>query len=85
MKITTVRYGFTFNRSNYQSERIDLEAALDPGETAQIVHYELKSRVHALGGDLRMAQIANETAERLRAGGMTIADAPLQYPDPTTF
>jgi hypothetical protein len=72
MKILSVKYGFTFNRSNYQSERIDLEAQLEPGETEQMVYYDLKSRVHELGGDPATAQKANRIADKLRDGTMQI-------------
>lgn len=82
MKIVTVKYGFTFNRSNYQSERIDLEAQIEPGETMQSAYYELKSRVHDLGGDSHAAQKAKTIADKLRNGTMRIVDEPLPQSNP---
>lgn len=72
MKITTVKYGFTFNQGNFQSERIDLEATIDPGESVQAAYYELKSRVYDLGGDPVMAQKFKTIAGKLRSGEMQI-------------
>lgn len=66
MKITTIAYGFTFNRGNYQSERIDMTAALDAGEDEQIALLRLKGAVLGIGGDVdgaRLARIQADLAE----------------------
>lgn len=65
--ITTVSYGRTFNLSNYQSERIDLAAALDAGEDAVEATLRLKAQVLTLGGDGRgaLAALADADARAL--------------------
>jgi hypothetical protein len=86
VKITTVRYGFTFNRSNFQSERIDLEAQIEPGESVTEAYYTLQAHVHTLGGDKFQADKARAAAERVRVarteGKMTIVDKPLPQSNP---
>lgn len=77
MKIVTVKYGYTFNRGNFQSERIDLEAQLEPRETEQMVYYDLKARVHDLGNDPLVAQKYKNLADKLRSGEMRIDEATL--------
>lgn len=45
MNITTVSYGKTFNLGDYESERIDLTAELEEGDTAEAVLRVLKEKV----------------------------------------
>ena len=47
--VTEVRYGFTFNRGDYQSERIDVVAMVEPGDEAADVLAELRAWVHIEG------------------------------------
>lgn len=63
MQITTIAYGFTFNRGNYQSERIDLTATLGEGDDLDAAALLLKARVLRLGGDERGARDAEGDAE----------------------
>lgn len=63
MQITTVSYGYTFNRGNFQSERIDLTAALGEGDDPETVALLPKSRVLRLGGDERGARDVEGDAE----------------------
>ena len=81
MRIVRVSYGYTFNLGNYQSERIDLEAEIDPDrESAVVAKYELQAQVLGMGGRHREAMearakgdAARELFEKLRAsdGGAT--------------
>lgn len=63
MQITTIAYGYTFNRGNYQSERIDLTATLGEGDDPATTALLLKARVLRLGGDVRGALDAEGDAE----------------------
>lgn len=58
MQITMVSYGFTFNRGNYQSERIDMTATVAEGEDPSAVTLLLKAEVLRAGGDQRGAEAA---------------------------
>ncbi len=70
MQITTISYGYTFNRGNYQSERIDFTATIAEGEDAALATYLLKAEVLRLGGDVRGAEEAlHEVYDRTRAEG----------------
>lgn len=57
MKITEVKYGYTFPRGQYESERIDLGALVEEGDDVQAVLTELKSVVHG-----SKTPVVNETA-----------------------
>lgn len=59
MKVTTIAYGKTFNKGNYESERIDMTAELEEGEDEQVALMRLKATVLGSGGD-------TEGAARLR-------------------
>lgn len=51
MRITTITYGFTKNLGNFQSERLDMTAEVDPHEDEQQVFNVLKTTVRdALDG-----------------------------------
>lgn len=51
MRIIEVAYGRTFNTGNYTSERYDLKASVDPGESHDAVILDLMERVFLMGGD----------------------------------
>lgn len=62
----TISYGFTWNRGNYQSERIDATVEINPEiESSSSNFFALKGRVHQWGGDLDAAEIAIDEARRL--------------------
>jgi hypothetical protein len=46
MKITEVKYGYTFNTGNYESQRVDITAVPEEGESAEYVLEQLKKIVH---------------------------------------
>lgn len=48
MTITTVRYGRTYGLPNYGSERIDLEASIDPEEPIEMVVEILKGKCDSI-------------------------------------
>ena len=66
MRITTIAYGYTFNRGNYQSELIDLTATLDEGDDPIEAALRLKVQVLRLGGDIAGARDAQGDAEARR-------------------
>lgn len=66
MRITTISYGWTFNRGNYQSERIDLTATLEEGDDIIEAKLRLQAEVLSLGGDVVGAQDAIGDAEARR-------------------
>lgn len=49
IKITEVRYEFTFNKGNYQSEKVGVTAAISEGESFLDTMSELKKIVHQFG------------------------------------
>lgn len=62
--ITTVRYGFTFNKGNYESERIELEASIDPEQDDAVeVTLRLRALVMGLGGKPELEAQAEQAAE----------------------
>lgn len=66
MRIVRVSYGYTFNLGNYQSERIDLEAEIDPArESPELARYRLKAQVLAMGGRHAEAMAARIEADKL--------------------
>lgn len=46
MIINEIKYGFTFNKGNYESERVDIAASPDQGETPYEILELLKGIVH---------------------------------------
>jgi hypothetical protein len=65
--ITTISYGPTFNRGNFESERIDCAATLDAGEDVVEATLRLKAQVLTLGGDDKgsLAALADAEARAL--------------------
>lgn len=46
MIFTSIRYGYTKNLGNYQLERLELEADLEPGDDPSEAYQVLRDRVH---------------------------------------
>lgn len=73
MRVRTIAYGKTFNRGNYESERIDMSAELEEGEDEQVAVLRLKAAVLGMGGDTQGAERARK-AVALIEGDLALTD-----------
>lgn len=51
MKIEIIEYGYTWNRGNYESEKLSVSARVEEGEVATAVIERLKELVHGIVRD----------------------------------
>ncbi len=68
--IVSVRIGRTFNLGNYESERVDVEVALDPGESFD----SAVQRARTLCNSARTSKVQLAAARKLAAAGLTAAE-----------
>lgn len=67
MAITEVGYGFTFNRGNFQSERIDARATVGADDSPEAVMWDCRAFVYQEAGDPTYAKLCREQAAKVRA------------------
>lgn len=68
--VIAVRIGRTFNLGNYESERVDVEVALDPGESFDAA----VQRARALCNSARTSKLQLAAQRKLAAAGLSTAE-----------